>query len=508
MAVTETPSQTLKRILTREERRQKYIEQGWWVSIPLTIVPAHWLYDGEQRLDARNYAQEAAAALRIVKDSGYNVVPLSETTTDIFVLGRFRRVYATNKEAGWPYLSASQAFEFRPTSNRWIAKSHAPRRAEEHFARAGWILISASGTVGRTILVTKRLERFFLTHDLLRVVPGQSPPVGYLYTYLSSWIGQALMSKDQYGSAIKHLEPHHLASVPVPLLPEEEQQTIHDEIMQAYALRDEANDLLDEADEMLHEELGLPRFDESLVPYLPPPPRPHTNRPEVPHPKAFTVRASELNERLDASYHVPIARTAIELLHKGKYTPVPLTQCIDKVFIPPRFKRIYVTKEHGVPFLQGSHLPQMRPFDLKYLSLTQQRHIERWVIRKGWILVTCSGTIGRVGLVSSYQDKWAASQHLLRIIPDVRRGHPGYIAAFLMAPYGQHQLKAKIYGGVVDELTAEDTREICIPNAPKDIQAAIGERVVRAYEMRDEATEIERQAIRRLESALQERTAS
>lgn len=508
MPATDSMPETLELTLTREERRQQFIELGWWVSIPLTIVPAHWLHDGEQRLDARCYAQEAATALRFVRDCGLDVKPLRKIVSDIFILGRFRRVYATDKKSGWPYLSASEAFEFRPTSERWLAKDHAPSQAEDHFAKAGWILVSASGTVGRTVLATKRLEEFFLTHDLIRVVPNRSPLAGYVYAYLSTWMGQALISKDQYGSAINHLEPHHLARVPVPLLPDGEQQAIHNEIMRAYALRDEANDLLDEADALLHQELGLPRFDESLVPYLPPPPRPQTNRPEMPHPKAFTVSASGLNDRLDASYHVPVARTAARLLREGKYPPAQLHTLVDDVVVAPRFKRIYVSQEHGVPLLQGSHLPQMRPYDLKYLSRTQQKNLECWIVRKGWVLVTCSGTIGRVGMVSSYWDKWAASQHLLRVVPNYSKGHPGYIAAFLMTPYGQHQLTAKIYGGVVDELTAEDTSVVWIPNAPKGIQTAIGECVVRAFDKKDEAAEIEDNAIRKVETTLQSRVAA
>lgn len=490
-------------VISREERRQQLVDLGWWVSIPLSIVQSHWLYDGEQRLDGGYYAQEAVAALRIVRDCGFKVKVLGKLASEVFILGRFRRVYATDRKSGWPYLSASEAFQFRPTSNRWIAQDHAPKQAEDHFAKQGWILISASGTVGRTVVATKRLEKYFLTHDLIRVVPEQSCPAGYLYAFLSTWMGQALMSKDQYGSAIKHLEPHHLASIPVPLLPDYEQQAIHTEIMRAYALREEANELLDEADELLHTKLGLPRFDESLVPYLPSLPRTQTDQPEIPHPKAFDIKISELNERLDASFHVPMARTAIELLHKSKYVPVRLGTMTDDIFVAPRFKRIYVAKEYGVPFLQGSHLPQMWPQDLKYLSRTQQKGLERWIIRKGWILVTCSGTIGRIGLVSSSQDKWAASQHLLRIVPDGSKGHSGYLAAFLMTPYGQHQLTAKIYGAVVDELTAEDTRVVWIPDAPQEIQISIGERVVSAFEKKDAANTIEAAAIHRVEMVLQ-----
>jgi UTP:GlnB (protein PII) uridylyltransferase len=64
------------------------------------------------------------------------------------------------------------------------------------------------------------------------------------------------------------LEARHLSDIPVALLPSSQQQAIHDEIMTAYRLRDEANDLLDHANELLHAELELPRFDEAQVPYI------------------------------------------------------------------------------------------------------------------------------------------------------------------------------------------------------------------------------------------------
>lgn len=491
--------------LTREERRQQLIEYGWWVSIPIATVPAYWLFRGENRLDGGYYTTEVNAALRAVNDCGFEVQPLEKVTGNIFVLDRFRRVYARDKASGWPYLSASEALNFRLHSDRYIAKDHAPKSATYHFAKPGWLLATASGSVGRMVLVTKRLSKYFLTHDLLRIVPKDFPYAGYLYAYLSSRIGQLLMVKDQYGSAIKHLEPHHLAGIPIPLLPEEIQAEIHAAIMHAYALRDEANALLDEADKLLHNKLGLPRFDENLVPYLhaPTTPRLPANRPEMPHPKAFSIKASEIEERFDASFHVPIARTVVKLLSNGTYTPVPLREITNDIVVAPRFKRIYVPKEYGVPFLQGSHLPQMRPYDLKYLSLTKQKNLERWIIRKGWVLVTCSGTIGRVGLVSSYMDKWAASQHLLRIVPNFTEGHPGYIAAFLMTPYGQYQLMAKIYGGVVDELTEEDTSAVWIPNSPLEMQEDIGEMVVKAFDLKNEASVIEETAIRKVESLLQ-----
>lgn len=102
-------------------------------------------------------------------------------------------------------------------------------------------------------------------------------------------------------------------------------------------------------------------------------------------------------------------------------------------------------------------------------------------------------------------DKWAASQHILRIMPKINVSHEGYIATFLMTPYGQHQLQSKIYGGVVDELTADDTARVLIPDLPYAEQEKIGVPAKEAYELRDKANTLEDQAIACIEAIISPR---
>lgn len=75
----------------------------------------------------------------------------------------------------------------------------------------------------------------------------------------------------------------------------------------------------------------------------------------------------------------------------------------------------------------------------------------------------------------------------------------------MSTPYGFHQLTREIYGGVVDHIEESHIESVFVPDSPKAIQTVIGERVVRAVEKKDEATEIEENAIRRVEAALQNR---
>ena len=166
--------------------------------------------------------------------------------------------------------------------------------------------------------------------------------------------------------------------------------------------------------------------------------------------------------RLDAGSHNPRLASFIKILRRSDRRLERLTDITKSVFIPPRFKRVYVQAEYGVPFLQGSHVVHLQPAGLKYLSKAS-RNLEKWIIHGGWLLVTCSGTIGRTTVCPPEWDGWAASQHILRIVPDDAKCPAGYLCAFLQSSLGQEQLTANSYGAVVDELTAEQVREVLVP---------------------------------------------
>jgi type I restriction enzyme, S subunit len=170
--------------------------------------------------------------------------------------------------------------------------------------------------------------------------------------------------------------------------------------------------------------------------------------------------------RFDAAHYNPQIAKAIALLRASDMKLRPLGEVTERVFIPGRFKRVYVKKSHGVPFVQGSHIVHFQPADMKYISPAVHRHLDQWIIRENWILVTRSGTVGRVAITPKSWDGWAASEHLLRIVP--RNGDecpPGYLHAFLQSFAGQSQLTSHIYGAVVDELTEDQARGILVPIA-------------------------------------------
>ena len=461
-------------------------------------VESHWLFDEEKRLDASFYAKNVIASRILIgelEEKGVEIWTIGDLSNNIFWPGRFKRRYATNKE-GDPFLMPSEVIMFLPKAKKFITNYPKDISIKEN-----WILITRSGSIGRCLIATKLLKRYVLSDDLIRVVPKDGNDVGYLHAYLNTWVGQAFLTKDQYGATVKHIEPHHVANIPIPRVPELEERT-NKKILEAHRLREEAQELLLKAEGMLYLELELPEIDEGDVEYFG-----GENGRIV---KSFEIKASELNLRLDASYHVPILRLVKNTLEdsekESRYTLKKLKEVV-KVFDLPTYKRIYVEPNEGIPILSGVHLRQIKLWDLKYISglsfyKSGKSFLDKYRVKKGWILTTERGTTGISSLVTDTWDNWLASHNILRIVP--KNINPGYLLALLNTEYAQYQLKSKELGAVVEVLDPRDMEDIFIPVPNEDIQRKIGSIVIDAYNKKDRANQIENEAIKLLERRLKE----
>lgn len=434
------------------------------------------------RLDASFFAEESQTAIRLSKESGYE-------TTNIGALSKPKRVFNPppikrqySGVEGTPYLMPTELFLMRlkPTKFVFVNKM---KNIEDWFVRDGWIILTQSGNTGIPLYVTKSLEKFVISQNAIRIVPREDVYPGFLYAYLSTWIGQALVTRDQFGVTVEHIRPHHVSQVRVPLIPKEIQKQVHQNIVKVFQVRDRARKLLNQAERMFLQELNLPTIESPLK-----------------EAKTFGMNVERLNFRLDASYHDPIVDSIVHRIQKsGHYTSLGK---VSKVFIPPRFKRIYVQKEYGLPFLQGTDISLIKPRLLKYISKKVTKNIEKWIIHSGWVLVTCSGTIGRVALAPKEWDGWAISQHVARIIPNSGKVHSGFLTAFLSSDYGYRQVISKTYGGVVDELAEDDLKDILVPLPLPRIQEKIGNPIVQAFELKELANKIEDETVKTLENML------
>jgi len=444
-------------------------------------IKSYWLAIGELRLDASFYAEDSRRATRILSESGYKIITIENLSKCVFNPPPIKRQYSGTE--GTPYLMPTVMFFLRREPTKFVFASKM-KNIEEWFVKEGWLILTQSGKTGIPLYVTKSLERFVISQNAIRIVPKDDTYSGFLYAYLSTWLGQALATRDQFGVTVEHIRPHHVKSIKIPLLPEDIQAVIHNNVLKVFAMREKARILLKKSHEELQKELDLSDIG-------------RLNSKEW-----FSVKSVNLELRFDATYHAPLVKEIKARLKECKYKVERLEHNAKRIFLPNRFKRIYVKGKYGVPFLTGANIVQIRPRDLKYLSKRVTSRLEDCLVREGWVLITRSGTIGRVVHVPSYWEGWAITEDVIRVIPIPNKLHRGFLTSFLQTKYGYQQILSKIYGGVVDHLAEDDVKDILVPIPPVDVQEKIGNLVLEAYESKELANKIEDGIIETLEDML------
>ena len=167
---------------------------------------------------------------------------------------RFKGV-TVRPSAGVPFLAATQAFDVRPVTRKWLSPDHTP--VEACRVQPGTILVTCSGNVGDSIMTYTAHAGVVVSGDLIRLKAHSAALAGYLYAYFRTRHGRTVMQSHQYGSVIKHLNPEHLETVPVPRFDAALEAELHATMRAAFAWRDEAIDLERHAEATYARGLGI-----------------------------------------------------------------------------------------------------------------------------------------------------------------------------------------------------------------------------------------------------------
>ncbi|MGW5752238.1 methylation-associated defense system restriction endonuclease subunit S MAD5 [Nocardia rhamnosiphila] len=454
-------------------------------------VRAGWLADQGFRLDPGPFISETYAARMTLRR-----VPRTEQLGDlaerIFRPGIFRRHWTVSAEHGVPFLSSADIFEADLSMLPMITKKSFdsdPKLPLE----PGWTLITCSGmTAGRVTYARNEMKGYACTQDVLRVVPGARIPGGYLYTFLASRYGTAMIKGGIYGSSIKHIEPPHLVDIPVPRLGNEIESRIDSLIQEAMKLRSQYQTGVVSATEDLLTSGGLA----DLLEY-----NWHDNR-DV----GFYVRGLQ-GKSLRALNFAPRARNLIGVIRKVPHRTLGSICEGGKLKTGARFKRIEADPEFGVRLIGQRQAFWIRPEGRWINPLKAPDDILQ---DDETVLIAAHGTLGenevygRAVLATGRQVKNAYSQDFLRIFP--REGEPSgaYLYAFLRSDTAFRIIRSMSVGGKQQEYHPTLIREMPIPLCDKESQARITETVRQAYRCRDAADALEDEAMLVLERAIRE----
>lgn len=418
-----------------------------WTTISLSDV----LVRGK-RLEASVFDVEAKQAYILIKNSKFekvDLISLSGPVERAHYGSRLKRNYILkNDNQAIGFIGSSEMLDVKPRPEKYMVDDQ--RVSDLHVAK-GTVLISRSGTIGNISFVNNTLSKLLISEHAIRLECREYP--GYVYSYLKTKTGQALIKANIYGAVIQQIEPEHLSTIPIPNAPSKIKNKINTLIVKSYELRDESNELIDTATNLLINELQLPPIEEFWS----------DSSKSV---ETFDVKLSDINKRIDASYHVPIINKIIEHLHQQAKEVIDVgdDRISKSVILPGRFKRIYVDEGYGRIFIGGKQLGELDPSNKKYLSFVHhgKRIEEQLELHENMTLITCSGTIGKVALVGKHWENWAANQHIIRIIP-ASKDIAGYLNIFLQSSYGYYLITRFTYGSVVDEIDDNHVRQIPIP---------------------------------------------
>lgn len=462
-----------------------------------TSISLSEIFKNKLRLEANAFNLQAKVAKEKVLNNKYGVVKLwSENglVDKAFHRPRFKRIYVDRKEI--PFFQPSSITEVYPKPLRFIS-GRTDTNLESLKVKKGMLLMTISGTIGKVSIVGNKLDNQVFSHDLLRLTGKGKYDTGYIYCYFLTEIGQNILQSNNYGAVIKHIEPEHLQNIIIPNAPEFLKKQVHELIIESYDLRDQSNDLLDHAEQILYEELQLKPIECLEIKYF-------DNSAEL---RNYSTKLSDLHLRLDSSYHIPIFRSIQNHIEHScsEIRYLRDREITNSIILPGRFKRTYVeSDEHGIKFIGGKQINDLNPSSEKYLSksIHETRLGKELILYENCILITRSGTIGKVALVPKHWDNWAANEHIIRVFPK-NKEIAGYLFCWLNSDYGNELIKKHTYGAVVDEIDVNHVGDIPLPLLKnKQKQKEINDLVLNANDLRYIAYCKEQEAFKLMEDII------
>lgn len=448
------------------------------------------------RLTAGFHLSEDQQAVARLKRLAERSVPLLELCTKrgIFRGPIFKRIYATNSDYGVPYVSARDLMqaEIRPTS--FLSRTHGGL-LDELKLEQGMILVTCSGmNLGDAIWVQGDLSSFCATHDLIRVCPNSDRiPGGYLFSFLRGRYGHAWIRKQIYGGNIKHIEPTHIASLPVPRLSSQMETRVHELVDESSRLLNGYRRDIAAATDVLFSTVGLSDIATSEW---------HSSGPDLGFssrfPRADSFRALNFNPRFEA---------LCQSIQRGPWKPLGRICLPGTLKRGGRFKRVDAERDFGIQLVGQKRLFWLRPRG-RWVSKAEVG--ENLLVAPGTTLVAAQGTLGESELFCRSEFAWgpgldlAYSEHILRVVADESIMLRGALFAFMRSETAFRMLRSISVGTKLQDHHYAFRPELPVPYPSRDTQALIHDLVTSAYDARFRAVALKDRATAIVERAIEE----
>lgn len=456
-------------------------------------VLSSWFDGNGYRLDSKPYLSGSMEAKALLQRLRAEKLPLHNVTKAIYHAGREGRKYVNDPAYGIPFLGSTDILAADLSSLPLLSKKQV--EANPLFVlQKDWTLITRSGTVGRMAYVRPDMAGMACSEHVMRVVPDPDEILpGYLYAFLSSRFGVPQIVEGTYGAIIQHIEPHHIAGLSVPRLSGNIEKDAHQYVTDAARLRSEYQTQIEMATKTLFDSVGL----NDITAY-----EWHRLGPDLGFSHTIdspvSLRALNFNPRLEyllaqlrSKPHMNLGDICSEgMLRSGL-----------------RFKRIDCDPELGVKLIGQRELFWFEP---EGRWIAPQYAPEDIFVHDETIVIAAQGTLGehevfcRAEFITGPWLQYAYTQHLLR----VRSGKPSISGAFLFAFLRSETvfrcLRSLSIGSKQQDVHHVLLSQLPVPIPPETTRQSIEAMVRDAYQKRHEASRLEKEAVRIVETAIEE----
>jgi hypothetical protein len=225
--------------------------------------------------------------------------------------------------------------------------------------------------------------------------------------------------------------------------------------------------------------------------------------PELQDKKCYVLNSGNIEGRFDPYYYKPSFFNKYDSLKMSKY---PIYD----------FSMLLLGLKNGVEIRTYSDKGNryMRVTDLSEIGIVEKapRYVsvkeipERIKLTINDFLISRSGSLGLVSVVTKDMLNYILSSHIFKIIIDATKLNPFYLQAFFRSRIGQFQFFHKNNGGIIPEINQEALKSIKVVVPPLDIQQKISdevkERMSKAEKLKVEANNVIEQSKKKVEAII------
>ncbi len=184
--------------------------------------------------------------------------------------------------------------------------------------------------------------------------------------------------------------------------------------------------------------------------------------------KIAAMSASDIRGslRFDSKYHLSRHNPLLQDLARSglPFASIQDRFSKDQVWCGNIFGRIYASDpDAGKPLLVPYDIFRYVPWSDKILSRSQVAQFDRLQIKRGTLMIVCSGrNLGPATIADAFCERFVMSHDMIRI-EDNLSDELIYLAAFLRTSYGQAVIRTDMNGSVIDHTDANQMRALRYP---------------------------------------------